>query len=123
MNARTQISKAFHSATVVKIGLLGSTAVLLLALAAGNAATESYPAKPIKIISPFSAGSPPDTLARLVAHQISASLGQSVVIENRPGAGTTLGTKAGATADPDGYTLLQVNAALSYAPEIGRAHV
>src|SRR5205823_14622443 len=48
--------------------------------------------------------------------QLSGSLCQSVVVENRPGAGTTIGTKAGATADPDGYTLVQVNAALSYAP-------
>ena len=75
-----------------------------------------FPHKPIRIISPFSAGSPPDAFGRLVAQQLSASLGQSVVVENRPGAGTTLGTKAGAMADPDGYTLVQVNAALSYAP-------
>ena len=73
-------------------------------------------AKPLKIISPFSAGSPPDALGRLVAQQLTVSLGQSVVVENRPGAGTTIGTKAGAMADPDGYTLVQVNAALSYGP-------
>ena len=47
---------------------------------------------------------------------MTVSLGQSVVVENRPGAGTTIGTKAGAMADPDGYTLVQVNAALSYGP-------
>src|SRR3954467_9691905 len=82
----------------------------------GKAAPESFPLKPIRIISPFSAGSPPDAVGRLIAQQMSGSLGQSVVVENRPGAGTTLGTKAGATADPDGYTLVQVNAALSYAP-------
>jgi len=81
-----------------------------------DAVAESFPDKPIRIISPFSAGSPPDAFGRLIAQQLSASLGQSVVVENRPGAGTTLGTKAGAMADPDGYTLVQVNAALSYAP-------
>jgi tripartite-type tricarboxylate transporter receptor subunit TctC len=85
-------------------------------VAAGKAATEPYPTKPIRIISPFSAGSPPDALGRLVAQQLTHSLGQSVVVENRPGAGTTIGTKAGAMADPDGYTLVQVNAALSYGP-------
>jgi tripartite-type tricarboxylate transporter receptor subunit TctC len=84
--------------------------------ATSNAAPETYPSRVIRIISPFSAGSPPDALGRLVAQQLTASLHQSVIIENHPGAGTTIGTKAGAMADPDGYTLVQVNAALSYAP-------
>jgi len=84
----------------------------------GNAAAQSFPNKPIRIISPFSAGSPPDAFGRLIAQQLAGSLAQSVVVENRPGAGTTLGTKAGAMADPDGYTLVQVNAALNYAPVI-----
>src|SRR5262245_40250309 len=116
MKGRTKASKRFPSAVVSKLGLLGSAAALAFVVVAGNAATDTYPAKAIKIISPFSAGSPPDALGRLVAQQLTASLGQSVVIENRPGAGTTIGTKAGAMADPDGYTLVQVNAALSYAP-------
>jgi len=101
--------------------LLSSVLVATAAFAATNtlggpAAAETFPSKPIRIISPFSAGSPPDAFGRLVAQQMSTKLGQSVVVENRPGAGTTIGTKAGATADPDGYTLVQVNAALSYAP-------
>src|SRR5258708_303089 len=101
--------------------LLSSLLVTAAALAAANltggqAAADTFPSRPIRIISPFSAGSPPDAFGRLIAQQVSSSLGQSVVVENRPGAGTTLGTKAGATADPDGYTLVQVNAALSYAP-------
>jgi tripartite-type tricarboxylate transporter receptor subunit TctC len=114
MKARMQASKSL-SATIV-LGMLGSVAVLALAAAAGHAATEAYPVRPIKLISPFSAGSPPDAFGRLVAQQLTASLGQSVVVENRPGAGTTIGTKAAAIADPDGYTLVQVNAALSYGP-------
>ena len=95
-----------------------SSALMILAIAmnGGDATAESFPSKPIRIISPFSAGSPPDAFGRLIAQQVSGSLGQSVVVETRPGAGTTLGTKAGAMADPDGYTLVQVNAALSYAP-------
>ncbi len=91
-------------------------AAALLAATSGGAAAESYPAKPIRIISPFSAGSPPDSFGRLIAQQLSARLGQNVLIENRPGAGTTIGIKAASAADPDGYTLVQVNAALSYAP-------
>src|SRR5712671_4050792 len=94
---------------------LVAVGILTVGIHVGDAA-EVFPAKPIRIISPFSAGSPPDAFGRLVAHHLSVSLGQSVVIENRPGGGTTLGTKAGAMADPDGYTLVQVNAALSYAP-------
>jgi tripartite-type tricarboxylate transporter receptor subunit TctC len=116
MNAR---SKLFSSATLPSFRWLGSAAVVVAGLglaAASGAAADSYPSRPIKIISPFSAGSPPDAFGRLIAQQLSTSLGQSVVVENRPGAGTTLGTKAGATADPDGYTLVQVNAALTYAP-------
>jgi len=116
MKGRTKASKRFPSAVVSKLGLLGSAAALAFVVVAGNAATDTYPAKAIKIISPFSAGSPPDALGRLVAQQLAASLGQSVIVENRPGAGTTIGTRAGAMADPDGYTLVQVNAALSYGP-------
>jgi tripartite-type tricarboxylate transporter receptor subunit TctC len=107
------------SSAIPSLRLLGSAAALAAGLgfaAAGSADADTYPTKPIRIISPFSAGSPPDAFGRLIAQQLSASLGQSVVVENRPGAGTTIGTKAGAMADPDGYTLVQVNAALTYAP-------
>lgn len=89
----------------------------LLAVAAAavtDAAAESYPTRTIRILTPFSAGSPPDTLARLVGEQLSERFGQSVTIENRPGAGTTIATKAGAMADPDGYTFLQASSALVY---------
>ena len=118
MNAR---SKRFSSRVIPSFRWLGLTAVVVAGLglgAAGQATADNYPSRPIKIISPFSAGSPPDAFGRLIAHQLSTSLGQSVVVENRPGAGTTLGTKAGAAADPDGYTLVQVNAALTYAPTL-----
>ncbi|HVG51892.1 MAG TPA: tripartite tricarboxylate transporter substrate-binding protein [Xanthobacteraceae bacterium] len=77
-------------------------------------AAQAYPDKPIKIISPFSAGSAPDALGRLVAQRLSERVGQSITIENRPGAGTTIATKAAASATADGYTLLQVNAALAF---------
>ena len=70
------------------------------------AAAQTYPTKPIKMIVPYTPGSPVDVLARVVTQQVSARLGQTIVIDNRPGAGTTIGTKAAATAEPDGYTLL-----------------
>src|SRR5215470_7626325 len=100
-------------------GALKLTLAAILAIASGlntfdSGAAEAYPTRPIKIIAPFSAGSPPDVLGRLVGQRLAERLGQSIIIENRPGGGTTIATKAGATAEPDGYTLLYVNAALAY---------
>ena len=78
----------------------------LCLLAVGPAAAQSYPTRLIKMIVPFPPGGPIDTMARLVAHELSARLAQEVVVENRPGAGSTLGSRAAASADADGYTLL-----------------
>ncbi len=75
-------------------------------LAAAPASSQPYPNRVIKMIVPFPPGGPIDTMARLVAHQLSTRLGQEVVVENRPGAGSTLGSKAAASAEADGYTLL-----------------
>jgi len=87
--------------------------ILLFAVAAAcaglgliEAAAQSYPNRPIKLIVPFPAGGPPDTIARLVGSDISARLGQTVVIDNRAGGGATIGTRAVANAEADGYTLL-----------------
>jgi len=70
------------------------------------AAAQTYPARPIKIVVPYTPGSPVDVLTRTVAQHLSMRLGQGIIIDNRPGAGTTIGTKLAAMADPDGYTLL-----------------
>jgi tripartite-type tricarboxylate transporter receptor subunit TctC len=67
---------------------------------------QSFPDKPIRIIVTVAAGGPMDTIARFVATQMQARLGQPVIVENRPGAGSTLGGKAVATAEPDGSTLM-----------------
>jgi tripartite-type tricarboxylate transporter receptor subunit TctC len=72
----------------------------------GPAQAQPYPNHPIKIIVPLTPGSPVDVVARLVAQHLSPALGQPVIIENRPGAGATIGAKAVASAEPDGYTLL-----------------
>lgn len=84
--------------------LLGVAALSLAATL--PALAQTYPDKPVKIIVAVAAGGPMDTMARAVAQQMQAKLGQPVVVENRPGAGTTIGAKAVVTADPDGYTLL-----------------
>jgi len=84
--------------------LIGAAAAL--AQAHGPAAGQSYPDRPIKMIVPFPPGGPIDTMARLVGQAMSMRLGQQVVVENRAGAGATIGSKAAAAAEPNGYTLL-----------------
>ena len=73
---------------------------------AGGAHAQAWPAKPVKAIVPFTAGSGTDIAARAIAERLSVLLGQQVVIENRPGAGGTIGQALVAKADPDGYTIL-----------------
>jgi tripartite-type tricarboxylate transporter receptor subunit TctC len=83
--------------------------------AASRAArAQTYPNKLIKLILPYTAGSPNDVLARLVTPALSSQLGQTVVIENRPGGGTSIGTRAVMTAEPDGYTLLWSNSPVHF---------
>ena len=86
--------------------VLCAVAAIGLALSVGPTPAQSYPEKPIKLIVPFPPGGPMDTLARFMAQPLSERLGQSIFIENRPGAGATIGTQSVATAEPDGYTLL-----------------
>jgi tripartite-type tricarboxylate transporter receptor subunit TctC len=83
-----------------------AAAMLAIGLCSTAAGAQTYPSKPIKVIVPYTPGSPLDVLARVVTQPVSARLGQSIVIDNKPGAGTTIGTKIAASADPDGYTLL-----------------
>jgi tripartite-type tricarboxylate transporter receptor subunit TctC len=82
------------------------------------AAAQSWPNRPIRVVVPFGAGSATDLVPRIVFEQLSPQLGQPIVVENRGGAGGTLGTAAVAKADPDGYTLLGHSSAFSVAPAI-----
>jgi tripartite-type tricarboxylate transporter receptor subunit TctC len=82
---------------------------IAIAAASGAAAQSGWPNKPIKVIVPFTAGSTTDVIARVVGERLGANLGQPVIVENRTGAGGTVGSAVVARAEPDGYTLL-VNA-------------
>jgi tripartite-type tricarboxylate transporter receptor subunit TctC len=89
--------------------LIAPVAAALAALAvpaAVPASAQPYPNRPVKIIVPTPAGGPVDVMARLLANALPAALGQNVIVENRAGAGNTLGSKVAAASDPDGYTLL-----------------
>ena len=83
-----------------------STFVVLCTL---PARADDYPSRPVRIIAPFGAGGPTDVYVRALAKELDDSLHQSFVIENRPGAGTTLGTELVAKSAPDGYTLLMAS--------------
>ncbi len=83
-------------------------AALLAWLLAGSALAETYPSKPIRIIVPAVAGSPPDVRARWLADKLFPALGQRVIVENKPGAGGIIGAAAAARSAPDGYTLVAV---------------
>jgi Tripartite tricarboxylate transporter family receptor len=110
---------AFREAATIETGRL--FCVIAALVLASPAAAQMWPEKPIKLIVPFSAGGPIDTMARFVAQPLSARLGQSVIIENRPGGGSTIAAKAVATAEPDGYTLLFASSgSLAVAPALYR---
>ena len=84
-----------------RLGFLG-----VLLLFAVQAAAQSYPVKPVRMIVPYPPGGGNDTLGRLFAAKLSDRMGQQFVVENRPGAGTMIGTEAAAKSAPDGYTIL-----------------
>ena len=101
---------------------LTALAALMLA-AATSASAQPYPDKPIKLIVPLVAGSPIVTIGRVVTAPLSSRLGQQIVIDARPGGGTTIGLKAAAAAPPDGYTLFMYGQNISYVhllyPDLG----
>ena len=96
-------------------------AVVLTALAASSALAQNYPNRPIRLIVPFAAGGAVDVLARLIGAKLSDQLNQPVIIENRPGAGGTLGADAVAKSPPDGYTILQNTNGAAIAPALYRS--
>jgi hypothetical protein len=89
----------------------GALMVSTLAVVTCNAQAQSYPSKTVRMIVPFAPGGNTDIIARIVAPGMSKALGQQIIIDNRGGAGSMLGTDMAAKSPPDGYTLLMVSAA------------
>ena len=94
------------------------TRFLLLAalLAVHGASAQDYPSKPIRLIVPFGAGGGSDYVGRLVAQKLTEQMGQGVVVENRPGAASLVGTELAAKSAPDGYTLLLADSGFTINP-------
>jgi tripartite-type tricarboxylate transporter receptor subunit TctC len=97
--------------------LIRSICILVIVFSAA-ARAENWPSRLIRATIPFGAGSAADVVPRLVLDRLSAEIGQPIVIENRPGAGGTLGTAMVVKADPDGYSILAQSSALAIAPAI-----
>ncbi len=92
--------------------------VLLMALVMSAVAAQSYPQRPIRLVVPYAAGGSTDTVARIVGQRLSERLGQQVVVDNRTGAGTLIGTGIVAQSAPDGYTLLMATPPLVINPAL-----
>jgi tripartite-type tricarboxylate transporter receptor subunit TctC len=93
------------------------TAMLALAAALPvQAQAQTWPSKPLRVVVPFTAASATDTIARIVAERLGSQLGQTLVVENRPGAGGTIGVGTVARAEPDGYTLLVHSSSFTVTP-------
>ena len=113
MTLRITVARAWICAVALTLAAVGSSHL--------RAQGSDYPNKTIKLVVPFGPGGPTDVAARIVSQIVQTKLGQSVVIENRPGAGGAIGSKSAAGADPDGYTLLLgTSATLGVVPALSK---
>ncbi len=99
-------------------GLTGAVvaAITLAVTVANDAAAQKWPDRPVRIVTPFAPGGGTDVFARILAQRLSEVLGQQFIVDNRPGAGSTIGTEFVARAAADGYTLLMTSASFSFNP-------
>jgi tripartite-type tricarboxylate transporter receptor subunit TctC len=95
-----------------------AAAAVIAGVAAADASAQTYPVKPIRVINPFSPGGSLDLVSRALAKTMTVELGQSVIVDNRPGAGGNIGVEAVAKSPPDGYTLLAMQSSLTINPSL-----
>jgi tripartite-type tricarboxylate transporter receptor subunit TctC len=100
----------------VRTMLCAVIAAAALALVAGEAAAQKWPEKAVRIVTPFAPGGGTDVFARILGQRLSEVYGQQFIVDNRPGAGSTIGTEYVAKSPPDGYTLLMTSASFSFNP-------
>ena len=100
--------------------LIKSISCIIIGLAAGSApgAEGPYPGRPVRVVVPFTPGGQPDIVARLITPKLTEYLGQQVVVDNRPGAGSMIGSRIVASSTPDGHTLLSISAAHVVTPAV-----
>lgn len=102
---------------VLRTRALGAALLGIALLSPGpHAAAQKYPEKTVRIVTPFGPGGGTDVFARILAQRLTEQYSQQFVVENRPGAGSTLGTESVAKAPPDGYTFLMTSASFSFNP-------
>jgi len=97
--------------------IIGIT-TLLIALFSGTAWSQAYPTKTIRIIAPFAPGGGTDFIARVAAQKLTEAMGQQAIVDNRPGAGGTLGAELGAKTAPDGYTFTLISGSYAVNPSL-----
>ena len=112
MDMRATLNAVFTSAACL---VFGSPATLF---AQADSAAARFPIRPIRIVVPFTPGGQPDIFSRMIAQKASEGLGQNFIVDNRPGAGSMVGSRIVAEAEPDGYTLLSISAAHAIAPSV-----
>lgn len=110
---RQHATRRFHT-----LRALAGTLLIGSLLAVGAASASTFPQKPVRIVVPFSPGGGTDLIARTLGNEMSKDLGQTVIIENKPGAGTIIGTDAIAKAPPDGYSLVMASFAHAVNPSL-----
>ncbi len=101
--------------TVARAGLMLGLACGAIAATAGEA-IDRYPSRPVRVVNPYAPGGVTDITARTVLPYVAQAWGQQVVVDNRPGAGTNIGTEIVVRAQPDGYTLLATTSAIATNP-------
>jgi tripartite-type tricarboxylate transporter receptor subunit TctC len=105
---------------MMRLGWLVGAALSLGCVAALETQTlaQNYPARPVRLIVPFGAGGGTDNLARIIEPHVSKALGQSIIIDNRPGGGSVIGTDAVVKSPPDGYTLVMTDSSIAVNPSL-----